>query len=130
MLEAELKANKSKIEAYLVIYKEMLTSLQDSKREPEYKKAGDIVQLQPALDRSVFDGNTDKMDLLGRRLASAVIHFYARIKTNPDYVNLEPEAPLDEVLERVEKAVKNAEFLDKQLGKLIDAFSQQGLGLN
>lgn len=127
MLEAELRANKSKIEAYLLIYGEMLKSLKDRTRAPSYTKTGDIVQMQPALDRAVFDRNTDKMDLLGRRLASEVIHFYARVKTNPDYVNLEPDTPLDAARESVEKAVANAKRLDDILVSILDLFGKSGL---
>ncbi|GJL85560.1 MAG: hypothetical protein DHS20C02_13350 [Micavibrio sp.] len=128
MLEAELKANQSKIEAYLVVYEEMLKSLRDPNIDPKYKKSGDIVQLQPALDRSVFDGNTDKMDLLGRKLSSAVIHFYARIKTRPDFVNIDPDTPLDQALQHVEKSVSNARTLNEILTKVLSAFSKIGIG--
>ncbi len=128
MLEAELKANQSKIEAYLIVYEEMLKTLCDPTIDPKYKKSGDIVQLQPALDRSVFDGNTDKMDLLGQKLSSAVIHFYARIKTRPDYVNIDPDMPLDKALLYVEKAVNNARTLNEILAKVLGAFSNIGLG--
>ncbi len=128
MLEAELKANQSKIEAYLVVYEEMLKSLRDPSTDKKYRRSGDIVQLQPALDRSVFDGNTDKMDLLGRKLSSAVIHFYARIKTRPDYVNIDPDMPLEKALIHVEKAVGNARILNEILGKVLSAFSKMGIG--
>ncbi|MCC6597792.1 MAG: hypothetical protein IT559_03290 [Alphaproteobacteria bacterium] len=127
MLDSEIKANKSKIQAYLAVYDEMLKALKDTDRPAKYKKAGDIVQSQPAFERSVFDRNTEKMDILGDRLSSQVIHFYARIKTNPDYINIEPDMPLDEVIAIVEKALKNAERLDKISDRLIDLFSQGGL---
>lgn len=127
MLDSEIKANKSKIQAYLAVYDEMLKALKDQNRIPKYKKAGDIVQSQPALERSVFDRNTEKMDILGDRLSSQVIHFYARIKTNPDYINIESDMPLDEVIGIVEKALKNAQRLDKIADRLIDLFSEGGL---
>lgn len=127
MLDSEIKANKSKIQAYLAVYDEMLKSLRDSSRTPKYKKTGDIVQSQPAFERSVFDRNTEKMDILGDRLSSQVIHFYARVKSNPDYINIEPDMPLDEVIAIVEKALSNAERLDRIADRLIDMFSQGGL---
>lgn len=68
MLDSEIKANKSKIEAYIVVYDEMLKGLKNPDKVPSYKKAGDLVQSQPALDRAVFDNNTDKLDILGERL--------------------------------------------------------------
>lgn len=126
MLDSEIKANKSKIEAYLVVYDEMLKDLTDPDKTPKYKKAGDIVQLQPSMDRSVFDRNTDKLDILGDQLSSEVIHFYARIKTKPDYSNLEPDMPLDEAVKLVETAYQNAQRLNKISDRLIDLFSQGG----
>jgi hypothetical protein len=127
MLDSELKANKSKIEAYLVVYEETLSALKDPERPPKYKKAGDIVQMQPALDRSVFDRNTDKLDILGRQLASDLIHFYARIKSNADYENIEPDMPLDEVVKLVDNAVRNGQRLNKLADNLIKAFEGSGV---
>lgn len=126
MLDSEIKSNKSKVEAYIAVYDEMMRSLKDTTRPPKYKKVGDIVQSQPALDRSVFDRNTDKLDILGDRLSSEVIHFYARIKTNPDYINLEPNMPLEEAQSIVEKGLKSADRLNTIADRLIDMFSQGG----
>lgn len=129
MLDSEIKANKAKIEAYLVVYDEMLKDLRETSKTPKYKKAGDIVQAQPALERSVFDRNTDKLDILGDRLSSEVIHFYARIKSKPDYVNLEPEMPVAEVLEIVEGAYERVERINKISDRLIDLFARGGHAL-
>jgi len=127
MLDSEIKANKSKIEAYLVVYEEMLADIKNPQRQPKYKKAGDILQSQPALDRSVFDRNTDKLDILGDQLSSAVIHFYARIKTKPDYINLEPDMALEEATGLVEKGIHNAQRMNKIADRLIDSFDDGGL---
>lgn len=123
MLDSELKANKAKIEAYLAVYEEMLRSMSNSDRTPKYKKAGDIVQKQPALARGVFDRNTDKLDVLGGRLSSELVHFYARIKSKPEYENLEPEMQLEEALAIVQKAVDNAKRMDKLVSKILDIFT-------
>ena len=126
MLDSEIKSNKSKIEAYLIVYDEMLRDLKDTEKPPKYKIAGDIVQAQPSLDRSVFDHNTDKLDILGDKLSSDVVHFYARVKNKPDYINLEPEMELEEALGIVQKAYDNAVRLDQISDRLIDLFSQGG----
>jgi len=126
MLDSEIKANKSKIEAYLVVYEEMLKDLTNTERSPKYKKTGDIVQAQPALGRSVFDRNANKLDILGDSLSSEVIHFYARIKSSPDYINLEPDTPDEEALAVVEKALKDAGRLNKIADRLIDSLGQRG----
>lgn len=127
MLDSELKANKSKIEAYLVVYEEMLKALKDPSRPPKYKKSGDIVQRQPALDRSVFDRNADKLDSLGQRLSSELIHFYARIKTHPDYEDIEPERELKDVIEIVEEAIGSARRLNKLADRLVESFGSSGV---
>lgn len=127
MLDSELKANKAKIEAYLAVYEEMLRSMKDPERPPKYKKSGDILQRQPALARSVFDRNTDKIDILGSRLSSELVHFYARIKSNPEYVNLEPDMELDEVLEVIERSLKHARRLNDLARRLLDSFAASGI---
>ena len=127
MMDSEIKANKSKIEAYMTVYDEMLRSLQDPDKTPKYQTAGDLVQEQPALSRSVFDRNTDKLDVLGDRLSSDVVHFYARIKSKAEYVNLEPDMPIDQAIEIIEKALSGAKRLNKISDRIIDAFEEGGL---
>ena len=127
MLDAEIKANKSKIEAYLVVYEEMLAGLKDPERQPKYKKAGDIIQIQPSLDRAVFDRNTDKLDILGEKLSSQVVHFYADVKPKAEYMNLEPDTPLDEAISTVEAMVKEARKLNGFADALIDMFNDAGM---
>ena len=123
MLDAEIQTNKSKIEAYLIMYESMLREFKDSSHTPKYQKSGDIIQKQPALSRSVFDGNTDKLDLIGRQTASDIIHYYARIKTVPDYVDLETDMPLEEAQEIVGLAVENARKLDEISDQILDRFA-------
>ncbi|MGQ0526815.1 MAG: thermonuclease family protein [Alphaproteobacteria bacterium] len=127
MLDSEIKSSRSKIEAYLVVYEETLRGLKDTAKPPKYKRAGDILQKQPALDRAVFDRNTDKIDILGDRLSSELIHFYARIKTSPEYANIVPETPLDEVIEMVEKALDSARRLHELSETLIQGFEDSGV---
>ncbi len=123
MIDAEIKTNKTKIEAYLLMYDEMLKDLKNKSKEPKYKKTGDIIQKQPALSRSVFDGNTHKLDLLGQHTASDIIHYYARIKTVPDYMEIEPDAPVNEVIGIVDAAVDGARKIDSISDKLLDKFA-------
>ena len=123
MIDAEIQTNKSKIEAYLMMYESMLRELNDNNITPKYQKSGDIIQKQPALSRSVFDGNTDKLDLLGRQTSSDIIHYYARIKTVPDYVDLETDMPIEEAREIVGSAVEHAKKLDEISDKILDRFA-------
>lgn len=127
MLDSEIRENKSKIDAYLVVYEEVLRDMNDPARTPKYKKSGDIIQKQPALGRSVFDGNTNRLDLMGEFLSSDIIHYYARIKTVPDYVDLEPDTEINEARDIVEKAVYQAKKLNELSDALIKKFVSSGL---
>lgn len=126
MLHAEIRANKSKINAYLTIYEETLRGMKE-KPTGKYHKTGEIIQKQPALDRSVFDGNTSKLDLLGSRLASNVIHYYARIKSQPDYVEIDPDMHEEKVKELVERCVDHAKKLNLVTEKLQNSFKEHAL---
>ena len=112
MINSEVSENKAKIEAYLMIYEEVLKEFVDDDMSAKYMKTGEVVQKQPSLSRTVFDGNTSKLDLFGSELSSSMIHYYARIKTNPDYVEITPETPYAEAKEIVTAAVDNARKLD------------------
>ncbi|PCJ03276.1 MAG: hypothetical protein COB14_00670 [Alphaproteobacteria bacterium] len=127
IIDAEVKANKSKIDAYLLVYEEVLQRLSNKDIAPNYQKTGEIIQKQPVLDRSVFDGNTDKLDSFGARLASDVIHYYARIKTVPDYVEVTPDMPRGEVIETIRMAVENAQKMNEISDMLVEGFVQHAL---
>ncbi len=127
MIDAEIKANKVKIEAYLVVYDEVSKRLDDQGIMPTYKKTGEIIQKQPALDRSVFDGNTHKLDSFDPRFVSDIIHYYARIKTVPDYVEITPEIPQDEVIQIVSTVVENANKLNDISDRLLGQFVEYSL---
>lgn len=119
MINSEIKENKSKIEAYLLVYEEMLRDFSDATKPPTYQKTGEVIQKQPALSRVVFDGNTSKIDLFGSELASNLVHYYARIKTNPDYLEVAPDTPIEEVQAIISMAVGNAEKLDDIATRLL-----------
>ncbi|MFK7839435.1 MAG: thermonuclease family protein [Bdellovibrionales bacterium] len=130
MLDAEIKANKSKIDAYIAVYEEMMSDLTNPQRQPKYKKVGDIVQSQPSLERAVFDRNTDKMDILDKELSAKVIHFYAQINAKPNYVNLEPDTPIEEAKTLVQGGIETARLLNKYADQLLDGFQRAGLSVD
>lgn len=127
MLDSEVRENKNKIDAYLIVYEEVLNDLMDSSRTPKYKKSGDIIQRQPSLGRSVFDGNTDRLDLMGQYLASDLIHYYARIKTVPDFVEVSPDTPIEDVLKLVRSAIDQAQKLNHLSVDLTQKFVSSGI---
>ena len=121
MIHSEIRENKPKIDAYLTVYEEMLAESMSSDG-PSFMKTGEIVQRQPALSRNVFDGNTGTLNVLGARMASEIIHYYARIKTNPDYVEIKPDMPVEKVREIIKTSVENAKKLDMISSKLLETF--------
>jgi len=128
MLRSEIAENQSKIEAHLTIYQDLLKDLQDPEKTAKYQTSGDIIQKQPALDRGIFDANAHKMELFERRFASEIVHFYARVKTTPEYVNVDSETPREEVIKIVKDVVENAQTLHKRAEALALEFVKYGFG--
>ena len=110
-LEGELNINRAKVDAFIIIYEQLLKNLRDPLKDHKYKKAGDIIHKKPALSRSVYDSNIDKLDLLGQSIVTEVTQLYIQIEPNPDYKTIEPNTPIDEVIEFVSGIVRDAEAL-------------------
>lgn len=123
MIYSEITENKEKIGAYLTIHEDMLKNFESS----DQKRIGDIVQKQPVLSRSVFDGNTGKLDVFGERLASEIIHYYARIKTKPDHIEVQPDSADSEVIPVIRQAVDNASKLEALSKVILESFGQHAL---
>ena len=127
MLDSEIRENREKIDAYLLVYEETLRDFEDQERKPKYQSSGDIVQKQPSLSRSVFDGNTHRLEMVGGQLASDLIHYYARIKTVPEYIDIEPETPVEEAQSLIISCVENAKKLRALSDDIADKFVSYAL---
>jgi hypothetical protein len=108
-LEGELIENKNKIEAFLVIYGDLLRSLKDPNEVPKYQQGGDIVQKHPSFSKTVFEANINKLSLLDMKLAGRISKLYSSMPKDQEYINLEPSVPLDTAVQLVEKVLKEAE---------------------
>ncbi len=108
-LEGELIENKNKIEAFLVIYGDLLRSLKDPNEVPKYQQGGDIVQKHPSFSKTVFEANINKLSLLDIKLAGKISKLYTSMPKDQEYINLEPGVPLDTAVQLVEKVLKDAE---------------------
>jgi len=117
--EGELTENKNKIEAFLVIYGDMLRGLQDSNEVPKYQQGGDIVQKHPTFGRAVFEANVSKLSLLDIKLAGQISKLYAAMPKEQEYINLEPTVPLETAVKLVEKVLKEAETLLEPINNVI-----------
>lgn len=118
-LEGELTENKNKIEAFLVIYGDMLRSLQDTGEEPKYMQVGDIVQKHPIFNKTVFEGSVDKLSLLDITLAGRLSKFYAALPKEAEYINLDQSVPLDTAVKLVEKVLQDVESLLAPISEII-----------
>lgn len=121
MFEAELSANRTKLEAFLVVYDEIFKGLKDTAREHRFRQAGEMIHEQPALARAAFEANKDKMELLGAQLAGDMVSLYAAINPDPAYVSLEPGMPIDQAIRRVEKVIEGAQALMAPMERILAA---------
>lgn len=122
-LESEINTNRAKLDAYLIIYEELLKSLRDPTKTPKYQRAGDIIHDKPALTRTVYDSNLDKLDLLGSDITNKLSALYQNIDPNPDYRTLEPEMPIEKVWETVERIIRNAEQMIDPMDQIVGALN-------
>lgn len=117
--DGELQANKSKVEAFLTIYRELLKDIRNPNKTPKYKQTGDIIHDKPSLMRMVYDANIDKLSLLGPSMAKLLTELYTEIETSPSYQTLDPDVPLEEAERRVEAIVIQAERYVPIIDKLL-----------
>lgn len=117
-LIGEINENKNKCEAFITIYSEMLRGLRDDSRKPSYQQTGDFVHKSPSLSRSVYDGNLANMTMLEAGLVTELAEIYSIIETDPEYLSLDPDMPLETALRLVEMIVKNAESVIASLNKV------------
>lgn len=117
-LEGEINTNKAKLDAFLIIYEEMLRGLKDPTKTPKYKGGGDVVHEKPTLIRTVYDSNLDKLELLGTQLVADLTRLYVAIDASPDYITLEPDMPVEQVINIVQKIVNDARALREPMDQI------------
>ncbi len=125
MLEGELLSNKGKVEAFLVINRDMMEGLMSAKannRPHKYQESTEIIQKTPILARSIFDGNTDKLELLGPQIAKDIVQLYNSIHAEADYITLQKSMPIEEAINEAQKIILRAE-------QLLDPIDQVAQGL-
>ena len=121
-LEAEMQENKSRVEAFLTVYMEMLSNIKDPEVTPQYQKSGDIVSLQPNFAHEVFEDHINALSSLDMKLSAELNRFYKMLGSDPDYIDLDPSTPREEAIAIVDKIVSEArEYLplfDQMLDKI------------
>lgn len=120
MIEGELSANKGKLEAFIIIYKDLLKSLRQSK-DRNYQVHGEIVHDAPLLQRIVYESNINRLNLLGSSIAGEVVGLYGHIQSDPQYTTLNAAVPMDEAILKVQKVVSDAEALIPRIDKIIQS---------
>ncbi len=107
-VETELLENKSRVEAFLTVYQEMLSSIKDAENTPQYQRSGDTVSLQPNFSRIIFNENVSKLSSLDMKLSSELNQFYRDLGDEPEYVELDPSTPREDAIGMVDKIVSKA----------------------
>ena len=108
-LAGELTENKIKCEAFITIYSELLRNLRETDRAALYEETGDFIHQHPPLNRKAFDGNIDKIPLLGVKLAGDVTTAYAAVRTESAYFTLEASTPRANAVRMVEMVLDDAQ---------------------
>lgn len=122
MLEGELLANKGKIEAFVVINRDVLSGLNAAKNNNtlhKYQQSTEILQKNPILMRAVFDGNTDKLELLGTQFAKDIVELYNDVSAEVDYLTLEKNLPIEDAITHTQKIILEAERMLDPIDKLL-----------
>jgi len=122
-LEGEIKTNRAKIEAFLTIYDDLLKNLRDASTEPKYKKLGEIIHKAPSLNRSVFEANLEKLDLLEIGLVEDLTNLYLNIDQEPEYKTFDAESDVSEVITFVENILLNAKELLNPMDQVASSLS-------
>lgn len=120
-IEGELTSNQTKLQAFLVVYQEMLRNLKEPTRAPKYKQPGEIIHEKPALSRTIFDAYADKLVLLGETMARDLAKIYTDIDTDPAYKTLSDDLSTDQTIHIVERIVESAQSLNAPMEKAIGA---------
>jgi endonuclease YncB( thermonuclease family) len=125
MLEGELMENKNRIEAFLVIYGDVLMSLKDTSQVPKYQQGGDIVQKYPSFSRVVYEANAGKMSLLDIKLAGQISKLYSGLPKDQEYLNLDQNVPIETAIKLIEKVIRDAETLLVPINSVIQTIEEQ-----
>lgn len=118
-LEGELAENKNKIDAFIVIYSDLLASLNDPAQTPKYQQVGDIVQKHPSYSKTVFEANVGKLSLLDIKLAGHLSKLYSAMPKEQEYINLDQNVPLETAVKLVEMVVQDAQQLLEPINHVI-----------
>ena len=111
-IETELEENKSRVEAFLTVYMEMLSNIKDRDKTAQYQQSGDVVSLQPSFAKDAFRNNYEKLSALDIKLADELGRFYDKMSSEAEYLDLPANTPREEAIGVVDKIVSDArEFL-------------------
>lgn len=118
-LEGELIENKNKIEAFMVIYGDMLEDLKKNKDTPKYQQAGDIIQKHPGYSKTVFEANVDKLSMLDIKIAGKLSKLYAALPSAQEYIELEPSVSLETAKLLIAKVMEDAKSMIEPIDQVI-----------
>lgn len=123
MLEAELRANKTKLEAFAIIYREQRAKLGQEGAQA-YRRAGDIIHSRPALERVVFERVTDRLHILGPAAARAVAGLYEDMHPETEYIDLAPGMDTAEISRILDGALAACAALAGRIDRVLPSLEE------
>jgi hypothetical protein len=122
-LAGELTENKIKCEAFITIYSELLRNLRETDRKAMYEETGDFIHQYPPLSRKIFEGNIEKIGLLGMKLATDVTNAYAPVRGESEYFTLDATMPRANAVRMVEMILDDAQRTLEPLDTTVSALN-------
>jgi hypothetical protein len=68
----------------------------------------------------VFESNVNKLSLLDIKLAGQLSKLYAALPKEQEYINLEPEVPLDTAIKLIEKLLEDTRGFMPQIEAVLE----------
>ncbi len=120
LLKGELEENKDKIFAFLTIYKDMLSTIADISKTPEYKSTGEPIQKHPFFSKDIFEMNLGKLPVLDLRLANNISDLYSALPGKHEYIDLDVDISREDVIETLDGIIEDAEKWVERIDEVTD----------
>lgn len=120
LLKGELEENKDKIFAFLTIYKDMLSTIADTSKTPEYKSTGEPIQKHPFFTKDIFEMNLSKLPVLNLRMANDISSLYSALPSGNEYIDLDVEISREDVMKILDGIIIDAQDYLERLDEVVE----------
>ena len=122
-IKGELEDNKSKIEAFLTVYMEMLSDIRNDDRPAKYQQSGDVVARNPSFERGAYATHIKKLTELDVKMGSKVTELYSDLPTEVEYLDLTPNTTRTDAANVVNETVNSVSTLLPRITNMIDTIN-------